>query len=100
MAKILLFYTGEDAFNFYADRLAEEFINKGNNVFILDTNVDNAKPGHTLSEFESFRNNGIDMAICYNGLGIMTINSTDNTFVYNNVIDRSILEYEFSEYKG
>lgn len=87
MSKILLFYSDEDIFNFYADRLYEELTKRGHDVFILDMNFKNAGIGHTLQEFRLFREPRIDKAIAFNDIGFMAMNGRDGTFTYNQVVD-------------
>lgn len=67
--RIALFYSGTESFNFFTDRLAEEFRGRGHEVAILDIYGSSGQNSASYEEFNRFFSRGLDAAVCFDGFG-------------------------------
>lgn len=63
--RIVLFYSEVESFNCFTDLLAGELHARGHETFILDL-----KNPHSLTQFSGFITEKVDVAICFDGMGI------------------------------
>lgn len=68
--RILLFYSLVESFNFFTDRLAAEFTEKGHEVFIFDLRMPSKEDLHSRAHFEQFVSRRVDAAVCFDALGV------------------------------
>lgn len=68
--RIVLFYCSTESFNFFADQLDRELQARGHETFILDVRNPSAEDPHSYVSFARFVSSGVDVAICYDAMGI------------------------------
>ena len=68
--RIVLFYSGVESFNYFTDRLCEEFLRRGHTVFILNLQNPPEDDPHSYRFFAEFLKAKVDMAVSFDGFGI------------------------------
>lgn len=68
--RIVLFYSGVDSFNYFTDRLCEEFNRRGHEVFILNLQNPPEDDPHSYRYFAEFLQTRVDLAVSFDGFGI------------------------------
>ena len=68
--RIVLFYSEVESFNFFTDQLDNEFKKRGHDTFIFDLRMPSEENPHSKGQFARFLSEGVDMAVCFDALGI------------------------------
>ena len=68
--RIVLFYSEVESFNFFTDQLDGEFRKRGHKTYIFDLRMPSEENVHSRTHFEHFLSEGVDMAVCFDALGI------------------------------
>ena len=69
--RIVLFYSEVESFNYFSDVLAAQLEARGHETFILDLTNPGSGGVHSFDYFIPFISKKVDMAICFDGLGIL-----------------------------
>ncbi len=67
--RIVQFYSETESFNFFTDRLAEELLKRGHEVFICDLDDISCKTEHSYDHLNRFLEKKVDVVICFDGIG-------------------------------
>lgn len=67
--RIVLFYSEEEAFNYFTDQLVKEFTARGHETFVLDLPAIDPQRPESYAEFAAFLSEKVDAVVCFDGLG-------------------------------
>lgn len=67
--RIVMFYSETESFNFFTDRLKEEFEKRGHEIFICDLEDVEDATEHSYQNLNKFISRKVDVVVCFDGIG-------------------------------